>query len=450
MNGTDTPMIYRDWTPRRCVLLMTICLAALSGSLLAQPPQVISSNDASRVRRMLKDVYEAIKKNYYDKALHGLDWDARYKEYNDRIGKVPSLSTGLGLVAGFVDGLQDSHTYFEPPSWSKHVEYGYEVGIVGEVPYILSVTPGSDAAAKLHPGDRVLGLNGNQVSRESFSRMQYILNLLTPQVATEVAIRGPDGVERKELVQSKVVEGRAMTVIGGSDFSTVIGDLERDMEAARYAMRQRWAEIGDVLIWKMPSFLADDGEIDRVISQARKHSTLILDLRGNPGGYIVALQRLVGSVFEQDQFVATRVTRAGRERLAAKTRGKNAFTGRLIVLIDSRSGSSAELFARVVQLEHRGEILGDRSAGAVMESRLFPFSQGTEVFLIYGASITSADAIMKDGASLERVGVTPDSVLLPTAEDLATGRDPVLSHAATLAGVALDPVAAAKLFQDKN
>jgi C-terminal processing protease CtpA/Prc len=425
-------------------------LAAAAWPLSALSSQGISSNDASRVRGMLKDMYESIGKNYYDRDLQGLDWEARYEEYRDKISTTPSLSAGLGLVAGFVDGLGDSHTYFRPPTWSKRVEYGYDVGIVGNDAFILRVLPGTDAASKLRPGDRVLSINGNQVTRESYGRMQYILNLLTPQVATKVVVRGPDGSEREELVASKVIDGRALTVLGGPGFSTQMGDMVREMEDARYEMRLQSVVLDDLLISKMPTFLVEAGEIDRMISQARKHTTLVLDLRGNPGGFIVALQRLVGSVFEQDQFIGTRVTRFGRGRLSAPTRGNNAFTGRLIVLIDSASGSSAELFARVVQLERRGEVIGDRSAGVVKEAQFFPFAQGSQVILTYGASITSADVLMKDGLSLERVGVTPDSILLPTADDMASGRDPVMSHAAQLAGVALDPVAAAKLFQEKR
>ncbi|NQW04958.1 MAG: hypothetical protein HQ485_13180 [Acidobacteria bacterium] len=431
-------------------LSLSALLVCAAWPLAILSAQGISSNDAGRVKGMLKDTYEAIKKNYYDPTLQGLDWDARYQEYRDKVDAAPSLGAGVGVVAGFVDGLKDSHTYFQPPSWSKRVDYGYSVGIVGDAPYVLKVRPGSDAASKLQPGDRILGLNGNQINRESFVRMQYILHLLSPQITTTVAVRAPNGQEREEVVESTVTNGRALMELGGSGTSILLNDLVRDMESAEYENRQRSVEMGDILIWRMPSFMVEPSDIDSTISMAREHKTLILDLRGNPGGYVETLKRLVGSVFGENQMIGTRLTRKGRSRLSAPTRGDRAFTGRLIVLIDSASGSSAELFARVVQLEGRGEVLGDRSAGAVREARFFPFFQGTEVIITYGASVTSADLLMRDGVSLEGIGVTPDTVLLPTGEDLAAGRDPVMSHAAQLAGVALDPVAAARLFQEKR
>jgi C-terminal processing protease CtpA/Prc len=81
-----------------------------------------------------------------------------------------------------------------------------------------------------------------------------------------------------------------------------------------------------------------------------------------------------------------------------------------------------------------------------MEAKTHSCTQRAGVKIFYSFSITDADLIMKDGKSLEHTGVVPDEIVLPTAQDLAEGRDPALSRAAALAGINLDPVAAGKLF----
>ena len=81
-----------------------------------------------------------------------------------------------------------------------------------------------------------------------------------------------------------------------------------------------------------------------------------------------------------------------------------------------------------------------------MTSVRFTDQVGMGRVVLYGASITISDLIMSDGKSLEGAGVTPDEVRLPKPEDLAAGRDTVLSYAASLLGVTLDPVEAGKLF----
>ena len=116
------------------------------------------------------------------------------------------------------------------------------------------------------------------------------------------------------------------------------------------------------------------------------------------------------------------------------------------MLVDSQSSSAAEVFARVVQLEKRGIVIGDRSAGSVMEGKFFTYKMGAQIVVFYAASITQSDLIMTDGKSLEHNGVTPDEVNLPSAADLASGRDPVLAYAASRVGVKLTPEEAGKMF----
>ena len=81
-----------------------------------------------------------------------------------------------------------------------------------------------------------------------------------------------------------------------------------------------------------------------------------------------------------------------------------------------------------------------------MESRFYPHETALDSQVYYGAFITGADPIMVDGKSLEHVGVHPDILLLPTAQDLASGKDPVLAKAASMVGGKLSPEEAGAAF----
>jgi C-terminal processing protease CtpA/Prc len=129
-----------------------------------------------------------------------------------------------------------------------------------------------------------------------------------------------------------------------------------------------------------------------------------------------------------------------------KPQRHDLFTGKLVVLVDSKSSSAAELFARVIQLEKRGTVVGDRSSGLVMEGRGYDHKIGSESVVFYGAMITDADIVMADGQSLEHRGVVPDETLTPAPADLNSGNDPVMAHAAELLGVKLTPEKAGKFF----
>ena len=156
--------------------------------------------------------------------------------------------------------------------------------------------------------------------------------------------------------------------------------------------------------------------------------------------------RIIGNLFEHDVKIGDIKRRSETKSLVAKTRGHDIFKGRLILLVDNGSGSAAELLSRVVQLEKRGIVIGDHSAGAVMRSRGYPMALGDSSAILYGVSVTDADLLMTDGNSLEHTGVTPDKTILPSGADLRDRSDQVLSYAASLAGVKLDPKDAGALF----
>lgn len=81
-----------------------------------------------------------------------------------------------------------------------------------------------------------------------------------------------------------------------------------------------------------------------------------------------------------------------------------------------------------------------------MVSRFHPRQLGIDVVSFFGASITEADLIMTDGKSLEKTGVTPDETLLPKADEIAAGKDPVLARAFAVLGANLDAAEAGKMF----
>jgi C-terminal processing protease CtpA/Prc len=409
---------------------------------LAQNP--FDNIQKERARQMLQDLADGVRKYYYDPGYHGVDLNARVKAADEQIRSATNLGQAFIAIANILDPLNDSHTFFSPPARNVRREYGYEEQMVGDRCFVTAVRPDGPASEKLTPGDEVITWEGNNPTRNTLWKLSYTLNRLYSFPIQHLVVRSPDGTVRKvEITAREQREKRVLDLTNGGD----IWQLIRDQENGEHMARQRMAAYSDkLMIWKMPEFELTDEEVDRILKQARKYPVLVMDLRGNPGGLVKTLQYIVGGVMDHDVTIAKRTGRKpDLKPLDAKSRG-SAFSGKLFVLIDSRSASAAELFARVVQLEHRGTVLGDHSSGSVMEARYYPWHQGTDTQFYYGASITDADLIMGDGKSLEHTGVVPDESILPSPEDLARGRDPVLSKAAQIAGLDLDPIKAGALF----
>lgn len=431
----------------RTLILLAFCLFALTSfrPVLAQTPSAEElKRDRNRGLAMLQLMKEYLTEFYYDPTYHGMDLNARFKISEDKMKEAANLGQVMGIVAQTMAELNDSHTFFIPPPRPVDVKYGWKMQMIGDTCYVVAVKPESDAEAQgLHPGDEVVSLDGFRPTRQTIWKMEYNYNLLRPQPGKHVVVRTPSG-ETRDLALKAKVEKRQKQINLDQWFNQAYEDQDDDKKLPRSAELN-----ADVLVWKLREFGLTESKVDDMMKKARQHKTLILDLRGNGGGYEVTLKRMVGYVFDKDVVIGEVKRRKETKPIKANTRGDKAFKGQLIVLVDSKSGSASELFARTVQLEKRGIVIGDRSAGAVMRSGFHPgllgdMSSGN--MIPYGASITDADFVPTDGKSLEHAGVIPDEAVLPTAADLAARLDPVLARAAAIAGAELSPAKAGALF----
>jgi C-terminal processing protease CtpA/Prc len=409
--------------------------------------QNISSLERERAQVMLREVASDVRRYYYDPKLHGIDWDAKVQEAREKIAKATSRDEATLDIAAALEALDDSHTFFVPPSDPIPEDYGWRFQLVGNRCFVTHVRPKSDAETKgLKPGDEVLTINGFTPTRESLNKIEYVVYTLVPQSSLLVDVRDLKGKIRQVDVKAKVRQPKAFTDVGDMTGRDTWG-LRLEYENERRMMRPRYKELGPkLMIMKLPVFLYPDLGIEEMLGKARKHSGLIMDLRGNPGGAEPTLQDLLSDVFESDVKIADRVAREATKPVLAKSSHRDAFTGRMVVLVDSGSASASELFARVVQLEKRGTILGDRTSGSVMEAKHYSHQTGSNPMYFYGTSVAEADLVMADGKSLEHTGVMPDETILPSAADLTNDLDPVMARAAEILGVPLSPEEAAKLF----
>lgn len=410
-----------------------------SSSLQAQQNAKL---DRQYAQDMLKTISNDVRKHYYDPKFHGVNFDAAVEDAKARIDKSPSLNYSMSIIANMLDGFNDSHLFFIPPDHAYRLDYGWQDEMIGDHCYVLRVRPGTDAATKLQPGDEVLAINGIQPTRDDLWKLDYLFRILRPQTDFHLVVRNMEGATRNVDVIPKMDKQQMITDLTEQNQLMNLFHLYDNNEDLYKA---RTKELGDdLMVLKLPEVEFTSDEVNAMRDKARKHKALIIDLREDPGGAVETLEYLVGSVFDKEVKIYDREGRKEMKPEIAKPR--DPFTGKIIVLVDSQSASAAELFARVIQLEKRGIVIGDRSSGMVMEAMPFDYQIGSDVIIPYGMSITRADLIMADGKSLEHVGVTPDEVIVPTTADLAAGRDPVLAHAAQELGVKLTPEEAGKMF----
>ncbi len=391
-------------------------------------------------RNMLNEIKSVIKERYYDKNFRGIDLNARFKIAEERIKTQDTNWQIFRTIAQVVTEFNDSHTRFYPPGRANRVEYGFSTQMIGNNCFVVDVKKGSDAEVKgLKAGDLITGIGNFAPTRDNLWKMNYILYALDPQASVKLYIQNPGQAEREIEVKSKFKS---------------IKEREKEAEKNRkqkvenpYKCQQANA---DVIACRLETFSIDKKFIDQMMKEANNYKKLVLDLRGNGGGYVKIEEYLTGHFFDRDVKIGDFITRGKTREVIAKTQKKKVFNGELVVLIDSNSASASEVFARVIQIEKRGKIVGDVSAGAVMTSNYISMANtrgvpGYETLSFFALNVTVADLVMSDGNRLENVGVIPDYPIGPAAAAIFQATDPVLAYSVRMLGANMTEEAAGKL-----
>ncbi|MBN1934880.1 MAG: S41 family peptidase [Anaerolineae bacterium] len=149
---------------------------------------------------------------------------------------------------------------------------------------------------------------------------------------------------------------------------------------------------------------------------------LILDLRGNPGGYLsVAVE--VASQFVGDGPILIERFKDGDERPYSALRGGLALDVPLVVLVNGGSASASEIVAGAIQDTERGVLIGTTTLGKGSVQAVHTLSDGSQL------RVTIARWFTPNGRAIHGEGLQPDIEVKISEEDLQAERDPQLERA---------------------
>lgn len=149
---------------------------------------------------------------------------------------------------------------------------------------------------------------------------------------------------------------------------------------------------------------------------------LVIDLRGNSGGRVDVGTRLLNRFIRSGPLYAE-VDRNGNRRVQEAFGRPWANPVPVAILIDDGSASMAEIFAAAMRERGVARLIGQKTSGNVAASVVFPLDDGS------GLQMAIRDIYSGNGVPLNRVGVEPDDALVPTQDQLESGRDVQLEAA---------------------
>ncbi len=322
-----------------------------------------------------------------------------------------------GAIKGMVDSLGDPYTVFFPPAESAIFQseisgnfegVGMELGQKDGVLTVISALKGTPAdKAGLKSGDKILKIDAT----------------VTNDMSIDEAVKMIRGKKGTTVVFSVFRDGAKKPM----DISVVRDTIDiPTLETEKVG--------SDVFVIRVFSFTADAPNLFRnalrqfIMSGADK---LVLDLRGNPGGYLDAAVDMSswflpsGKTIVQEDYGV----KSGKPTDVVRSKGYNVFNDNLkmVILIDGGSASASEIMAGALHEQGKAKLVGTQSFGKGSVQELIPVTPDTNL------KVTIARWLTPNGLSISANGLTPDYIVkIPDDLVLTKDNDPQMLKAIDL------------------
>ncbi len=336
-----------------------------------------------------------------DEAAVYLDAESLYRYNQEDLDKATEASIeALIAQSGDKHAVYYSPKEFEEYNRASEGEY-LGIGIVltttDNKPTVLEVYEGSPAhSAGVMAGDIILSINGE--SRD-----------FTTEEASELIRQSANG--SVSIVWQRDLEEIETTLsIGTVSVPTVVSHLlNKDNTLCGYIYLRRFNDQSSIELREAITSLESQG------AQA-----LILDLRGNPGGYLTQAVAITSLFVKQGDVLQIETNSSKRfERVS----GDTCTDMPLVVLINAHSASASELTAAALKDHNRAAIVGEKSYGKGTIQDIQTLSWGGAI------KFTIAHYLSPLGTAIEGKGVTPDIEVAYTSEEVErTATDNITSQ----------------------
>lgn len=316
-----------------------------------------------------------------------------------------------GMIGGLAASLQDPYTFFLPPAENEQFAedmsgqfegVGMEIAVRDQVLTVVTPLRGTPAErAGIKAGDKVLKIDDRETR-----------DLDVPSAVK--LIRGPKGTKVKLLVvRDGWTEPREIQVTRDVISVPIVTTTKRDDGVFVIAVSQFTANSTDLFRGALREFV-----------ESGSHK-LILDLRGNPGGYLGAAVDMASWFLPTGKVVVTEDYAGHAQNIVHRSSGYNIFNDNLkmVILVNRGSASASEILADALRHYGVGTMVGTNTFGKGSVQELVTITPDTAL------KITVARWLGPDGKQIPLSGIVPDVEVAVSEEEAKSGKDPQLDKA---------------------